>query len=424
MNTDEIGADATMNPPGVTLRQIKASKNPDQSHRNQLHQLLDKWLPLIAIMVGVFWFIVFSLIKGVTLGGDTEDYLLRTRDIFSSFSSFLSIYQHPRLTAHVSTIWMALLGAKGFALWVATLTIALPWGIVRLLRGVGVSVGLQCAALMFVAVNPEIFVWAWYVLTDGLFLLQPIVLLYVLILPGAWKYRYALFPLVLYHSVYTRPTGVLLVVPLIVTSFVMNNKRVGRYVLAVSLLMGAWSASWILTEGQTQNVHNSISKRTFITGHLLQDPRMSEPIATPFTLEADSNKTYGQLCTEEPGYCMKYYALKGAGYFMPIYPLYSAKHKVFNGIYFGSLIGLSLIGLSLAYIRRRISIQHKAFNHHQKVGAVFCFSAVLFAGFFHIVITHVDSDARFLMVWTPLWISGLALLWSLVLQKKGVSPLR
>ena len=61
----------------------------------------------------------------------------------------------------------------------------------------------------------------------------------------------------------------------------------------------------------------------------------------------------------------------------------------------------------LAGIRRNWLVRDVFAYRVQRMGAIFGLSIILVAGFFHIIVTHIDSDARFLMVWTPLWIVGL-----------------
>jgi hypothetical protein len=136
---------------------------------------------------------------------------------------------------------------------------------------------------------------------------------------------------------------------------------------------------------------------------------MDEPVAVPFSLEEAGGRSIGALCAAYPGYCATYYARKWLAYFWPVFPKYSTRHRVFNALYFGGLLALSGVGL-IGLLRRGRREGWGSLRADPAVrAAALCVTMVLTAGLFHTV-THIDPDARYVMVWVPVWISGAMLM--------------
>lgn len=380
--------------------------------RIEAREGLRRWLPWAALALGVGWIGLTGWRGGIRAGHDTAAYLQGMNQLLREGHPLTVLYSEQVLPAHMTTLWMALLGAKGFVLLTAVLTALLPLLMLTTLRQVHAGTFWCLVALAYVAVNPEVYQWAWFALTDGFFLIQVVILLAVLTRPRYPRAWWLLIPLLLYHLLYTRPTGLLLLPGLIVFALLEPERKWRWGLLSLGCVAAAWVIAWMQVAGGTRDVHRQIVQRMFISGQVLNDPRMDEPMPVPFTETERVEQSLGALCRAYPGYCASYYARKLAAYFFPVYPKYSVRHKLFNALYFGSLILLSIAGLWLAFVRRagRVALM-RASPRRQVQAMLFCVTAIVTAGAFHTV-THSDPDARFLMVWVPVWICGVALLWS------------
>ncbi|HEX9780154.1 MAG TPA: hypothetical protein VGB20_02970 [bacterium] len=376
---------------------------------------LGRGLPWVALAVGVAWTMAIgSYYRGIRSGGDTKDYLIRVEQVGRQAMSFESLYQPRYQGAHMTTVWMRWLGPRGFVAATVALTALLPWLSDSVLRRSGAGPWARLGALAFIGANPELYKWAWFVLSDGLFLIQVALLLALLAAARASALWWVSVAALLYSVVYTRPTGLLVFPGVAAFALASRDRRVRWGLLALCAGFGAWVGCW-LAAGQVKHAeHADIARRTFVGGHLLQNPHMGVPLDVPFSEREAKDRSVGELCGAYPAYCARYVAAKLGAYFVPVYPKYSSRHRAFNAVYFGSLSLLSVIGAGWLLrgrgFRRRLSALPPA---AWAGGAI-----LLSAGAFH-TLTHVDSDARYLIVWTPVWIISAWLMLDRAMRPAG-----
>lgn len=388
------------------------------SDRVEKNDPIRKYLPLIATLTGVVWVAIEGWWRGgIRSAGDTADYLARVEVLQRNGLSLATLYQEQMLPAHMTTVWMFWLGPTAFVLLTVMLTAFLPLLVLIILRQCQVGILWCLGALWYVGTNPELYQWAWFILTDGFFLVQVLLMLAVITKPTYPRVWWLLIPVMLYNVLYSRPTGIILIPGMLVFAILAPERTRRRFLLTLALLAAMWSVGWIYATGGTRGVHAGIIRDTFVSGHLLQDPRMSEPLAVPFTQEQAIGRSLGKLCASYLSYCVEYYSRKWFTYFLPAFPRYSLRHKMFNAIYFGSLIVLSVAAVVI-FARNgwRWGWKQLSASHAQVRAGFFCMVVMLTAGVFHTA-THIDSDARFLMVWTPVWVCGVFLAIALAVEK-------
>jgi hypothetical protein len=311
------------------------------------------------------------------------------------------------------TVWLLWLGPNLFVLLTCALTALLPFLVDRVLAQSGAATVFRCGALLYLSIHPELYKWSLFVLTDGFFLIQTVILLAVLArrsYPRAW---WVLIPLLVYNLVYTRPTGLLILPAMAAFAAAELDSRRRKFILTLSAVVGAWVIGWIVIGGGDSAQHVNITRERFIEGHVLQDPNMGVPMDVPFTKAEAADQSIPSLCVSYPGYCVRYYVKKPLAFFVPVFPKYSMRHNIMNGVYFGSLAVLSLVsllGVGRIFASSGWTILRRA---PEIKPLLFCAVAVAVAGAFHTV-THIDSDARYLMVWVPLWVTGVFLALSVV----------
>jgi hypothetical protein len=370
--------------------------------------LIHRCLPALAVLLGVLWTLGCGLYLGIRAGGDTGDYLARI-GVFTS-QGLSGLYQPRMLSAHMTTLWMAVLGINGFVVLTACLTALLPWLGLVVLRRCEAPLWSQIAAVAYLSANPELYKWAWYVLTDGLFLIQVMLLVAMVTRPIYPRLWWVLLTLLWYSVLFTRPTGFLLIPGMLLYGLFTPQRAQRWFLTGLVVASMFWLAAWMPTTAVKRSEHGQIVRSTFVAGHILQDPRMSSPIPVPFTEIEATGRSVGQLCAAFPAYCLGYYARKKLAYFFPVFPRYSLRHKIFNAIYFGGLISLTIIGLARLLTTGWRNGFSWPFSQRART-LLLCLVTLATAGSFH-VLTHIDSDARFLMVWVPLWVCGaFALYW-------------
>jgi hypothetical protein len=372
-------------------------------------------LPFAALCVGCIWIAALGWHSGIRGAGDTRDYLTRIQGLSGAGSYFAFLYEERYLNAHMTTVWMWVLGPTLFVLVTAALTALLPFLVDLVLRQCAVGPLFRLIALLFTGTHPELYSWSWFVLTDGFFLIQ-IVGILVLITrrsyPALW---WCLIPALTYNVVYTRPTGLLLLPGLAAYGFAQLDRRKRRFLVACSVIMSVWVVGWVLVSGGRRSQHTQIARDNFIGGHMLQNPYMGYPMPVPFSASTAGNRTIADLCASYPAYCAEYYTRKWFTYFLPVFPKYSIRHQAMNALFFGGLLVFGAVGmLALLGQARRVGWRACA-ARPQFAAALFCGVTMLTAGVFHTA-THIDSDARYIIVWTPVWIAGVCLLLSLGTQ--------
>ena len=231
---------------------------------------LERSLPWLALAVGVFWILGLGWAGGIRAGADSADYAARAGQLLSEGWAWMYRYDYA-LTAHVSTLWMAWLGTTGFVLLTAALTMSLPLLADLVLRHAGAGLMFRVGALAYLGLNPELYVWAWYLLTDGFFLIQ---VMLCLALVTALRYRWMhrlLIPALLYQIFFTRPTGMLLLPGLAVYALLLPEAGKRRLVLGAVAAIALWGGAWMLATGGTGGLHGSITRDAFVGGHVLEN---------------------------------------------------------------------------------------------------------------------------------------------------------
>jgi hypothetical protein len=381
---------------------------------------LPRLLPAIALTIGCLWILGVWAYGGMRTAADTDGYMARVSGLAASGSYLGFLYSESIINAHMFTVWLLWFGPNLFVLLTCALTALLPFLVDRVLAQNGAAPVFRCGALLCLSVHPELYKWSLFVLTDGFFLIQTVILLAVLSrrsYPGAW---WVLIPLLVYNLVYTRPTGLLVLPAMAAFAVAELDSRRRTFILTVTAVTTVWVVGWIVVGGGDSAQHVNITRERFIEGHVLQDPNMGVPMDVPFTKAQAADRSIPSLCVSYPGYCLRYYVRKPLAFFVPVFPKYSLRHNVMNGLYFGSLALLSIASvIGLARIRSRPG--WAVVRHAPEVKPlVFCAVAVAVAGAFHTV-THIDSDARYLMVWVPLWVTGVFLALSVVARAGTVA---
>jgi hypothetical protein len=267
--------------------------------------------------------------------------------------------------------------------------------------------------LVYLISDQELYKWAFYLLTDGFFLVQVVFWLAWL---AHWRNNLA-WPIgaaILWYSLlHSRPTGLFLIPA--TTAFALLSPFTGQKRFLLGLM--AVSALWIgvLVSGRS-DVHTQWAKRNFVHGHLLDDARLTPVVQPPFEPADVESLSTAEICFRYLDYCLNYYSRKALIYIWPVFPKYSVRHKIFNALYFGSLIIFSLwgaIGLWSRFLRLGRGAWH--WLQPQGTGAALyalCALLLLTACVFH-TLTHIDPDTRNLIVWTAPWIIGACLQWEL-----------
>jgi hypothetical protein len=368
-----------------------------------------RWLGGIALAIGFAWTMaILWAWGGMREGGDSADYLARVDMLRQAGLPALALEQN--FPAHVTTIWMWMMGQTGFVTMVVLLTALLPWIVLSIVRAAQTSPACAITALALIAVNPELYKWAWFILTDGAFLILVALLVGLLARPsGSWWWSVGLFVLA-YHAINLRPTGTLLFPGLIAYGVLLPERVVRRRVLGITAMLALWSVGWLVATGATAAKHETIAREGLVGGYLLQDPRMIDPVPVPFTVDQVKGLSAQEICRGYPAYCFTFHVRKLSMFYVPVFPRYSLRHNVFNALYFGLLVSLTLFGL----VRTVRLVRHGMLRARDTRTAwarttILCLTCVMTAGLFHTA-THVDSDARFLIVWVPLWICAAVLL--------------
>lgn len=371
-------------------------------------------LAWIAILVGILWTAAAGLWLGIRAGGDTEGHLAAAALIRSEGISWTILYGDRRGLYHWTYLWIALLGPTGFVVLTALLTALLPFFLLRVLRHCGVRTSLCISALAYAAINPELYKWAFYLLTDGFLLAQVMAWLALVTWPqlsGPW---WGLVPFLWYGVLHTRPSGVFLIPALLGFSLWAPDRSRRWFLALLAVAAVAWSLGLFVSGRGGGNLHLAWGRENFVTGSLLGDPRMGDPLPVPFTQEEAENKSVVELCAGYARYCAEYFVRKFFLFLVPVFPRYSLRHRLFNLLYFGSLFLLSAAGMVMLIRRLRreggawIEDRRLAFATYLLCGTVVATAAIVLTA------THIDSDARNLIVWTVPWICFVFLQFDLV----------
>lgn len=379
---------------------------------------LQKALPLIALVIGAAWATYFAAQLGVQEGGDTPGYVaaadrlrkdgLTARNLFGGSTG--------EMLYHMTNFWLFLLGQRGLVIFAATVTAFLPYFLVSIMRRGGVKTLFAACALFYVAINPEIYTWAFYVLSDGLFLAQIMLFLFLLTTPRYAWYTRILMAVSWYSLVFTRSTSFLLVPATVLFALIVKDPPRRNFILglmaATLVFVGATalrqrSEARRLGVPQYSIVRNvlDLTRRDFIKGHLLMDDKMTEKLSAPFKEEEAVGKSLKTLCWDYKSYCLHYSVRKYLAYIFPVYPKYSLRHKLFNSLFFGSSILLSIGGLIALLRALRVKGRTSLTPALRSGLAAYVTSGalILTASVFH-ASAQIDPDARYLMVWVPPWV--------------------
>ena len=392
------------------------------SERPHNPSTFERSLPAIALGIGVAWVVSLGLGLGVMEGGDTPGFLTAAARISQEGLSFRSLFGSAKggILYHVTHFWLYLWGKMGFVAFVAILTALIPYSAVMLLRRAGVRPVFVGGALLYLAVNEEIYKWAFYVLSDGLLISLVAIVLMLVTVPKIRRHLWWLIPVVWYNMYFSRPTAFIMIPALVVYTLIIRDLSKRFLIIGVlaATLLFYWGVSALQARGEAERadvreerslidtlVHVENTRRDFVIGALLMDEKMSEKLAVPFTKEEAEGRSLYNLCRSYKTYCARYTFRRYFAYLLPIYPLYSLRHKVFNGLFYGSSLLLSAAGfvLLIAGVLRFGRGRLREVSRDKTGAWVLCGLLILFASLMHLR-QAVDPDARYLMPWVVPWI--------------------
>lgn len=370
----------------------------------------------VAYAIGIIGVLLSGYFLGLREGGDSPSHWALADRLKTSFS-WSGLYQGRSAQFHMTHLWMALFGKSGYVVFLAALTSLVPRLALSILRSCDVRPSLCLVGVLIAGGHPEIYKWAFYILTDGWFLVCVTLFLFCLTQPKLRPFAGFVIPLAAYTVLHSRPTGVFFLPALAVFAALHPEKRWRRGIGLLTLGFAVWCAGLIFLGSGRSDMHREWGRQDFIHGNTIEDRRLDVLMPTPFTIEEAQSRSVGSLCLEYPAYCGSYFAKKFSRFVWPVFPYYSPKHKIINAVYFGGLIAASVWGLFGIWLRRR--------RARRSLALALCLSAftlVFTAAFFHTFITHIDTDTRNLIVWTVPWAIAVTLAMELALRDTEFFP--
>ncbi|MFQ5912343.1 MAG: hypothetical protein ACE5JS_04100 [Nitrospinota bacterium] len=399
---------------------------------------LRKALPVAALFIGAIWAVSLGFQLGVQEGGDTQNYIRSARLLSARGLSAQSLFgggSLGNLLYHMTHFWIFLLGNDGFVAFAAALTALVPFFVVKILQHNAVHTLIVLVALFYVAVNREIYSWAFYVL--GAALLHPHIVLFLYLITFrrySW-YHLSVIPIVWYSTLFMRATAIILIPATIIFATLGEHPKKKYFLFGLMVATLVFILAFTLRSpltpshpaqsparqpadieprggqisdrGQYAIFGNvlTIARKHFVAGELLNDPTMTEYLSVPFTKEEAEGKSLGELCRSHKGYCGHYFFRKALAFFLPVFPKFSTKHKIFNGLYFGSMLLLSAVGFIWLFAATARAGWRSLLQERREHFATYLLCGLLLplAATMHLL-SAVDPDAQYVMTWTPAWI--------------------
>ena len=377
-----------------------------------IQRFLVRWENCIVLALILATHLAIYYFTGIRRGSDTSYYVTSSQYLREHAFNLVTLFQNVPHSVHYATtiLFFSFGGPKIFPVLNVLLSFSALWLFSRLLKQLlPGNVFLRLSIFGFFLVNTEVVRWNYYLLSDGVLINLVLLTLFALLSnrpASSWMYL-AVAPLL----AFTRPTAVAFFIPILL--YCLWSKA--RFKLLITLTTLVMCLGLRFQLGASQQYSPSFLRPFhvgLVTGHLIADPGFNYKIESPFVIdqsEITGRENTWELLSKFPFYSMEYLSKKAITYAFPVYPYFSTKHNLFNGIYFTVLYLWILIGsiwiLSL-FTQRKLNLKS---NPHLPRLFLFVFT---FAGF---VVLHtfsiLDSEARYLAPWIPMAIlAGVSLI--------------